>query len=265
MCKNKSLFYSSWVDNGILLVGQLLMSYSEFLQRFKIPVTPKEYAFIFDAVPTGSLTHLKNCNLTETDIISSEHIFIGDINIVNKPCTNRHIRDVLNCVTPPIGLYMGDLQWKKACCILNKYCINNKVKEVSFKILHRIYPVKEVLERFKINIDSTCVFCDSDRETIFHLFFHCNRSTLFWTDMQNFINRKMSTNVQINVFDVMLYFVFYGMDSNITYIIQLLIILGKFHIHKWKCSDSKQPAFVGFLLNSSSMAPYWKMSKTKKL
>ena len=58
----------------------------------------------------------------------------------------------------------------------------------------------------------------------------------------------MSTNVQINVFDVMLYFVFYGMDSNITYIIQLLIILGKFHIHKSKWCLTPNPAFRRFLV-----------------
>ena len=33
------------------------------------------------------------------------------------------------------------------------YCISNKVKEVSFKMLHRIYPVKHVLEGFNLNID----------------------------------------------------------------------------------------------------------------
>lgn len=51
----------------------------------------------------------------------------------------------------------------------------------------------------------------------------------------------------MNVFDVMLYFVFCGMNSNITYIIQLLIILGYFHIYisKW---------FIALYFNSSSMA-----------
>ncbi len=34
----------------------------------------------------------------------------------------------------------------------NKFCINNKIKEVSYKILQRIYPAKHVLERFKLNI-----------------------------------------------------------------------------------------------------------------
>lgn len=61
--KKKSLFCRTWFDRGILLVGQLLnkdgllISYSEFLQN--CIVTPKEYAVVFDAIPTGSLQILK--------------------------------------------------------------------------------------------------------------------------------------------------------------------------------------------------------------
>jgi len=42
---------------------------------------------------------------------------------------------------------MVDLNWKKVNTIhkIHKYCINNKVKEVSFKIWHQIYPVKDSL------------------------------------------------------------------------------------------------------------------------
>lgn len=54
--KKKSIFNQSWYDNGIFTVSQLLnehgllLSYSEFLKKFKIPVKPKDYAVIFDAI-----------------------------------------------------------------------------------------------------------------------------------------------------------------------------------------------------------------------
>ena len=81
--------------------------------------------------------------------------------------------------------------------------------------------------------------------------------------MQNFINVKLGTNVQINVFDVMLYFVFYGTGSNITYIIQLLIILGKFHIHKSKWSGSK-PCFQRFSIELKQYGTLLENVKNKK-
>ncbi len=43
----------------------------------------------------------------------------------------------------------GDLDWRKAWRTVDKFFVNNKVKEVSYKILHIIYPVKHVLGRFE--------------------------------------------------------------------------------------------------------------------
>ena len=53
-----------------------------------------------------------------------------------------------------------------------KFCFNNKVKEISFKILHQIYPAKKTLERFKLDIEYVCDFCGLEDETISHLFYH---------------------------------------------------------------------------------------------
>jgi len=45
--KNKSLFYDKWLKNDIILVSQLfnkewlLYSYSEFINRYNVPITPK--------------------------------------------------------------------------------------------------------------------------------------------------------------------------------------------------------------------------------
>ncbi len=64
------------------------------------------------------------------------------------------------------------------------------MKEESFKILHRIHPVKRVLERFKLNIDYSCDSCCLDKETIFHLFFQCMYSRIIWAEMQGFLFGK---------------------------------------------------------------------------
>ncbi len=59
----------------------------------------------------------------------------------------------------------GNISWVKAWKLPNKFFINNKIKEVSYKILHRIYAAaKHVLERFKLNISYT--FCGQEKETI---------------------------------------------------------------------------------------------------
>jgi len=52
-----------------------------------------------------------------------------------------------------------------------KFLLTNKIKEVSFKLLHRFYPTNVCLNTFKNDIDVKCSFCAP--ETISHLFWSC--------------------------------------------------------------------------------------------
>lgn len=44
----------------------LLLNYYEFLAKFQIPVPPKEYAIVFDAIPSGALMLLRGSILDAT-------------------------------------------------------------------------------------------------------------------------------------------------------------------------------------------------------
>ena len=122
------------------------------------------------------------------------------------------------------------------------------MKEVSFKILHRIYPVKHVLERFKLNINYSCDFCGLNKETIFHLFFHCMYSKIFWNDMQIFLSRKTGQMFMLSGSDIFIYFENNSVDKNVSFLIQLFINYGKFHIHKMKWTNRK-PNLTLFLID----------------
>lgn len=67
--KNKSIYFDDWVRHGILMVTQLvhrnghLLSYTEFLRLYGIPVTPKDYAVVFDAIPSGILRLIQGCEM----------------------------------------------------------------------------------------------------------------------------------------------------------------------------------------------------------
>ncbi len=44
----------------------LLLRYSEFLSKYQIPVTPKEFAVVMGAIPSGLCMLLKNCRYSST-------------------------------------------------------------------------------------------------------------------------------------------------------------------------------------------------------
>ncbi len=82
---------------------------------------------------------------------------------------------------------MDNIIWKKVWLILSHYLITNKVKEVSFKIIHRIYPAKYYLVKCKSDIYFSCSFCFSFHETVVYLFWHCPFGKTFWKNVCDFM------------------------------------------------------------------------------
>ncbi len=96
------------------------------------------------------------------------NIFIENVDVLRQQCSIKFIRNALCPVSLPAARFFwsslfGNISWVKAWKLPNKFCINNKIKEVSYKILHRIYAAKRVLERFKLNISYTCEFCGQEK------------------------------------------------------------------------------------------------------
>ncbi len=64
-----------------------------------------------------------------------------------------------------------NMPWKKVWTLSSKYLITNKVKDVSYKLLHLFYPVKLYMKTMFPDIDSLCSFCEA--ESMSHRFWEC--------------------------------------------------------------------------------------------
>ncbi len=88
-----------------------------------------------------------------------------------------------------------------------------------------------------------CNFCNVQDETIVHLFWYCNYTKVFCKFVIDFVYSQFSLfwrDVLIGLMDT---------DTNIEkefYLINLLLLLAKFHIHKCKFSNNK-PHFKVFV------------------
>lgn len=60
----------------------------------------------------------------------------------------------------------GDIDWRKTWQLGDTFCLNNKIKEVLFKIMHKIYSAKKTLERLNVDIEYFCAFFGSEEETL---------------------------------------------------------------------------------------------------
>ncbi len=243
------MYFKSWVDNKILLVSQLtndnsqLSTYEEFLSVYGFPVTPREYSIVFDAIPDGvrqlllCATKGKSCI---TPDLTPDNIYIGNLcPLLSDRDTNQCIRNIIqrDIVSKPAAVFYwnniyNDIDWENTWVLSKKFLITNKIREVTFKLLHRCYPVKTHLIKYKINIDTLCSFCCNEDETISHLFWDCTYSHIFWIELKNLIDTKIDSSCKLNIECVL-----FGLspDTNINsdkmYIINLLLIYDKFHIH----------------------------------
>jgi len=74
---------------------------------------------------------------------------------------------------------------KKVWTLPLKYIITNKVREISCKLLHKFYPAKAFLKRFKSDIDTSCSFCGALEETALLIFWDSPHTQLFWVEFSN--------------------------------------------------------------------------------
>ena len=83
--------------------------------------------------------------------------------------------------------------------------------------------------------------------TICHLFYDCMYARIFWRDVQNYINRKTGQRILLKGKDIFICFEEQLREKGLNFFVQLVLLLGKFHIHKKKWTDSK-PSFNHFLI-----------------
>lgn len=161
--KNKSFFFKTWFENDIMLVTQLLSgngnvpNNSEFLQTFHIPVTPTEFSIVMDAIPSAILTLLKGTKLPTCLPLNPKTAAVGEMCFSNKVKNNNRVIPSLfqkDITTVPAAVhywagFVPDLEWRNIWSLPYKYLLTNKVREVTFKLMHRHYPAKQYLLTFK--------------------------------------------------------------------------------------------------------------------
>ncbi len=106
----------------------------------------------------------------------------------------------------------------------------SKIKELHFKIVHRYYPCNLFLSRFFENISSLCSFCNTDEESILHLFYHCPFSMSFWSEVTVLISFCCKKIIKMTE-SIIFLSDFHSKDSNLEHTVLLLCLLGKFHLH----------------------------------
>ena len=121
------------------------------------------------------------------------------------------------------------------------YQVTNEVKlrEFQYKILNFLVNTNLLLMKKRIISTDTCDFCHSSSETMYHLFYLCNKVISFWWEVQKYWKLKTNQDWTPGLKEIVL-----G-DLNAPEILNFIIILAKYFIYKCKLEHSK-PLFTRF-------------------
>lgn len=241
-----------------------LTSFEEFIQKFDLLVTGKEFYKVIHSIPAGVL-YRDSFQPYAVSIVNPLNTVCGKVCLGSRKSNNRATRELFMkafVMKPYVITYWAKFNtntpWAKVWLLPHRYMITNKVTEVSFKILHQIYPAKNFMQKFKKDIDVNCSFCLVQPETVNHIFWHCSHTKGLWKDIAKCISDKLHMS-----FVLQFEHVIFGFHSDTTvnldkaFVVNLLLLYAKFHIHKAKFAGDK-PSFTIFftsVLNILSLLP----------
>ena len=204
-----------------------------------------KYHRLIQSIPKLWKQKLKDEDFTDNSVQHSLLQQIQTLKSINKFLYNKQlntIHDSIN-IKPHIKweTEIDNINWKIVHTMPFKSLIDTKIRAFQYKYLMRIVPNNRFLYKCNISNTSLCDFCTMFVETNKHLFWECQFSRAFWTDLEVFLTEKQLT-VRL---DYKIISLGYTEWSSSSYLLNFIIIYAKYFIFKNKYSNTI-PLFSNF-------------------
>ena len=88
-------------------------------------------------------------------------------------------------------------EWKGKLSFIYHSTRDNKLRQFSFKLLHRILVTKKELFKFRLADDKTCFFCPN-QDSIEHTFLDCLVTQSFYSEASIWFNHVNDTDIYLS-------------------------------------------------------------------
>ena len=149
-------------------------------------------------------------------------------------------------------------EWKSKFSFIYHSTREKKLRQFSFKLLHRILVTKKELFKFRLAHDKTCFFCPN-QDSIEHTFLDCIVTQSFYLEALIWFNHVNDTDISLSYKQITLNDI-PGLQQLTDYPrrrLHLLIILRKQYIYTCKYSE-KKPTIKEF---QSRVLLQWQIEK----
>ena len=238
----KYVFYKTWYDKGIRFVNDLVNQNGSFYSYQEVgiggsPLNILKYQGFIDSLKHFlSHTQIKLTKKVQDPFIPS-HIKVF---LQQKSGTQAMYNELNKNYDEPTSkrrwnekFKFTDQEWKKIYNYPFSIIKYPAIQWFQTSINHNILVTNNLLFKMKIKNDSSCYYCHSQKETITHLFWTCERIQAFLKELVQWLN-----NNDIHCDFVEEFFIF-GLDrlNIITKPLNIIILYAKYFIYTTRCNE----------------------------
>ena len=209
--ERNSVFWKQWFDQGVTLNSDLMnsngkfLTFEEFQNKFEIKANYLHYFQLIATIPPD--LKRKAFGSTVPDLLgaTSEYCQVEDKIIVLTKFRWKHYYSLFieKLVSGPSAVRASKKSFSelpdRADCFVNIYksSKDNKLRQFTFKVVHRIITTKKELLKYKLASDDKCPFC-LNPDSIEHTFLYCQESKEFFSKTLRWFNEYHKENVQLS-------------------------------------------------------------------
>ena len=234
----KKVIYKSYFENNVWFA-------EDFLNEENQIYTFQEFSTKYPQIKTNFIQY--------NGLISAIKKSWELRNIRNRPKTASLIDNILNSKKPSKVVYRHLIKqlgcaaetakdkwerelsttfdWEKIYNLPIKTTKDTKLKLLQYKISHRRVATNQFLQKIHIKDNSYCTFCNSEVETISHLFYHCRHSKIVLSYLKSKVNQASMTQIPDNEATILLG---HGIEN---LALSYLLLCYKYFIYKCKYQE----------------------------
>lgn len=247
LIEKKSCFIKHLIDHGIVKIGDLISNTGRFLESEKIlhlqlsPIHYFKLMGIINAIPNEWRLIIKQRQQhvyspsNETIQINIDGVNVDLLKVTSKMIYNEFKRKKQTTPSAQIKLNQKypelSVEWKKIYSLPFTVTTDTKIREFQYKLLNNIVFTNDKLFRFKMIDSPFCAFCQTEVESLEHLFFHCNVTKTFWNLLSSWLIKQKIITTSLTLENV-LFGVFNVIEDFL--ILNHLLLLAKFYIYRCK-------------------------------
>ena len=239
--------YKHWSNKGIYYVCDLLdekgafLTLDNFMAKFNVKTNFLEYRGIINAVRKSFGLALKGTKgALCLPLIPFNFRFLwkdkkGCSRIYNCLCSSKKVSyNFIAKWETKLNVSFTNLNWMTLCNIPFSSTKDTRLRWFQFRLVHRILGVNSFLAKIGKKDNGLCTFCQAENETLIHLFCKCEISSTFWSQVKDWIEEVLGGNLFLDDMAIL-----FGIRKKSWSAVNLILLLGRFHMYKMKMMDSK--------------------------